>query len=137
MHQVYPEGQLRDRVLDLDARVHLQKVEFTVLVEELDRARVAVADRGGSGNGSCAHPRTQSGIHDGRGSLLDHLLMTPLHRALPLPQVQHLPVSVCEYLDLDVAGALEILLDVDAVVTEGLTRLALCALECALHLRRV
>src|SRR5690606_10857176 len=66
-----------------------------------------------------------------------HLLMTPLHRALPLPEVQHLPVSVCEYLDLDVAGALEILLDVDAVVTEGLTRLALCALECALHLRRV
>ena len=41
-----PVHLLGDRVLDLDARVHLHEVVVALLVdEELDRARALVADR--------------------------------------------------------------------------------------------
>ena len=45
LHQVDAGDQLGHRMLHLDARVHLDEVELVVLVEELERAGAAVADR--------------------------------------------------------------------------------------------
>jgi hypothetical protein len=42
-HQVDAGDHLGDRMLDLQARVHLDEVELAVLVQELDRAGAAVA----------------------------------------------------------------------------------------------
>src|SRR3546814_10073513 len=44
-HQVDAGDHLGDRVLDLDAGIHLDEVEAPVLVQEFERARAAVADR--------------------------------------------------------------------------------------------
>ena len=46
LHQVHARHHLGDRMLDLQARVHLEEVERAVLVEqEFDRAGVGVAHR--------------------------------------------------------------------------------------------
>ena len=46
LHQVDAGDHLGDRMLHLDARVHLEEIERAVLVEqELDRPGVHVADR--------------------------------------------------------------------------------------------
>ena len=44
LHDVDAGDHLGDRVLDLDARVHLDEEELVVLVQELERARAAIAD---------------------------------------------------------------------------------------------
>ncbi len=60
------------------------------------------------------------GLIDGRaGRLLDDLLMTPLHGAVALADVDAVAVVVDEHLDLDVARLLEPLLEVQRVVAEG------------------
>ena len=61
-HQVDAAHHLGDRVLDLQAGVHLDEGELAVLVEELERAGVAVAEaregRGGGGaDGVALRPR--------------------------------------------------------------------------------
>src|SRR5580765_1571037 len=43
-HEIDAGDHLGDRMLDLDARVHLDEVEAAVLVEELERTRAAIAD---------------------------------------------------------------------------------------------
>ena len=43
-HQVDAGDHLGDRMLDLDAGVHLDEVEAAVLVQELERAGAAIAD---------------------------------------------------------------------------------------------
>ena len=46
LHEIDAGHHLRDRMLDLQPRVHLEEVELAALVEqELDRAGVRVADR--------------------------------------------------------------------------------------------
>src|SRR5207244_11221304 len=46
LHEIDPGHRLGDRVLDLDAGVHLEEVEAPLLVDqELDRARADVVDR--------------------------------------------------------------------------------------------
>ena len=44
LHDVDAGDHLGHRVLDLDARVHLDEEELVVLVQELERAGAAVAD---------------------------------------------------------------------------------------------
>ena len=44
LHDVDAGDQFGHRVLDLDARVHLDEVELAVLVQELERAGAAIAD---------------------------------------------------------------------------------------------
>ena len=45
LHDVDAGDRLGDRMLDLHARVHLDEEELVVLVQELERAGAAVADR--------------------------------------------------------------------------------------------
>ena len=57
LHEIDARHHLRDRMLDLQARVHLEEVELAVLVEqELDRAGVGVADRAGDERRAVGHP---------------------------------------------------------------------------------
>src|SRR5690606_4900905 len=131
LHEVDAGDQLGDRMLDLDARVHLQEIEPAVLEQELDGAGVAVADGRRGGDGGGAHGLAQLGRERGRRRLLDELLMATLDRALALAEVDHVAVRIRQDLDLDVARALEVLLDVDRVVPEGGTRLVARGLEGA------
>lgn len=46
--QIDAGDRFRDRMLDLQARVHLDEIELAILVEELDRARAGIAEIGDS-----------------------------------------------------------------------------------------
>jgi hypothetical protein len=125
-------------VLHLDARVHLQEVGVPVLVDqELERARVAVADALHERDRRGAHARAQLGRDEGRRALLHDLLVPALDRALALEEVDRVAVVVGEHLDLDVARLQDRALQVDAVVAERVLRLAPRALGGRLQLRRV
>ena len=106
-------------MLDLDAGVHLDEVEVAVWVQdELYRAGVVVVHRLGHGDGGFAHARPQFFIEDQRGRDLDQLLVPALDRAVPLAQVDDVPVLVGEDLELDVVRPLDVLLQEDLAVPE-------------------
>src|SRR5690606_4148359 len=91
--------------------------------QELDGARADVLDGLRPAHGRVAHSRAELGRECGRGRLLDQLLVPPLDRAVALAEVHHPPVLVAQDLELDVARPGEVLLDVDAFVAEGRSRL--------------
>jgi len=104
-HDVDASHHLRHRMLDLDPRVHLEKMELSVgHVQELDgpdavrtsrrRPRRSPPSTSGSGHGP-----------GGRGGrFLDQLLVAALDGAVAVPEVDHVPVTVPHHLDLDVAA---------------------------------
>ena len=65
---------------------------------------------------------------------LEHLLVSPLHGAVPLAQCDDISMRVCEKLHLDVARPLEVALAVERPVAEGARRLALGRGERVLEL---
>ena len=44
LHEIEPGDHFGHRMLDLQARVHLDEIELAVLVQELDRADAAIAE---------------------------------------------------------------------------------------------
>ena len=111
-------------MLDLDPSVQLEEEEVAAVEHELGRAGAHVADRARERHRRVADRRAQLGIEGGGGRLLEHLLVAPLHRAVPLAEREHGPVRVREQLDLDVARPLEIALAEDRAVAERGLRLA-------------
>ena len=92
---VDPGAQLRDRMLDLQPGVQLDEVERAVGAdEELERARVAVADRPRSALGRRLHLLARLGRQRRRRRLLDQLLVAALDRALALAEREHAAVRV-------------------------------------------
>ena len=114
------------RVLDLDARIHLDEHVMAALVEqELDGARVHVVDLARERDRVGAHPVPQFGGQVRRGRELDDLLVAPLHAAVAFEQVHHVAVLVGQNLDLDMPRVDHRLLEIDRRVTER--RLGLAA----------
>ena len=124
-HQIPLGDLLGDRVLDLDARVHLDEDVLARRVEqELDRARVDVADRPREVDRVGADPRPQLRVEVRRRRDLDDLLVPPLHRTVALVQMRDVAVRVGENLHLDVARVDDGLLQEDGAVAERRARLA-------------
>src|SRR5579885_2994935 len=133
-HQVEAGHQLRDRVLHLNARVHLDKVEGVVLIDqELAGAGVLVAGRLHQPHRRLADPLPHRRRQVRGRRLLDQLLVPPLQRAVALPQVDHVAVAVAEDLHLDVPRPLDVLLQVDAAVLERLLGLLAGGVEAGLE----
>ena len=118
LHQVDPGDQLGDRVLHLQASVHLQVIETPVLVEELHRAGVDVSAALRHRHCGPAHGLGRGGADPRGGGLLDQLLVAPLHRAVAGAQMQAAAVGVGQHLDLDVAGRGQVALQVELVAPE-------------------
>jgi hypothetical protein len=92
-----------DRVLDLQPRVHFQKVEAAFAVEqELDRAGADVLHGLGGSHRRRAHACTQGGIDGGRGRFLEYLLVPALDRTVALAEVDDVAVPVGKHLHFDV-----------------------------------
>src|SRR5207247_8606856 len=105
LDEVDPGHPLRDGVLDLEARVDLEEIEFPVRVdEELHRAGVLVPDGGDEPARGFAHGGPERPVHERRRRLLDQLLMAALNGALALAPVDDVAVAVGENLHLDVPG---------------------------------
>ena len=125
LHQVDVGDLLGDRVLDLDAGVHLDEHVAAVGGEqELDRAGVDVADLPGERDGVGAHALAEVRVEVGGRGDLDDLLVPPLHRAVALEEVDDVAGAVGEDLHLDVARADHRLLEEDGGVAERRLRLA-------------
>ena len=123
--QVTARRELGDRVLDLEPRVHLEERERAPVVQqELAGPGAHVADGARQREGRVAHRSAQRGVDRGGGRLLEHLLVTPLDRAVALAEVDAVALGVEQDLDLDVPGAFEEPLEDEPVVVEGGLRLA-------------
>ena len=112
-------------MLDLDARVHLDEVELAILIQELERAGAAIADRAAGLDTTFAHETPLARSDARRRRLLDHLLMAALQRAVALAQMDDVPEIVREHLKLDVARPLQEFLHVHLIVAEGRARFGL------------
>src|SRR5262245_34464957 len=111
--------ELRDRMLHLDACVHLHEVERTIFVEEeLHRAGGVVSDLARAAHCDIAQTLAQRRSDGGRWRLLDELLMPALRRTITLAQVDEVAVAVTQHLDLDVTWIRQVFLDVYAGVAE-------------------
>jgi hypothetical protein len=60
--EVEPGYCLGDRVLDLEARIHLDEIEGAVPGDELDGAGADIADRARGGDRRLAHRRALLGV---------------------------------------------------------------------------
>src|SRR5690606_35057505 len=120
LDQIDAGDLLGDGVLHLDAGVHLDEVEVTLGVHEVfdGAGAFVVAGLGGLDRG-LAHALAQVGREEGRGGFLDELLVAALHGAVAFAEVEGLAVGVGEDLELDVAGLLDVFLDIDRAVAEG------------------
>ena len=114
-------GDLGDRVLHLQAGVHLEEGEELVLgvVEELDRPRSLVVDRQREPLGRVLEFGVLLGAQQRRGGFLDHLLVAALHRAVADAERPGRPLAVRDHLHLDVAGAGDQLFQEDHPGAEG------------------
>ncbi|GAA3155614.1 hypothetical protein GCM10017687_86980 [Streptomyces echinatus] len=138
LDQVDVGDLLGHRVLDLDARVHLDEhVVAGAVEEELDGAGVAVADLAGEADGVLTDPVAQLGVEvRGRGQL-DDLLVAALNRAVTFEEVDDVALAVGEDLHLDVAGLDDGLLQEDGRVAERGRGLAGGGLDGLAQLGRV
>ena len=115
----------RDGVLHLDARVHLDEEPVVLIhvVEELHGAGVVVADAVGELHRRVAKlfPHDRIEVHRGRD--LHDFLVAALDGAIALVEVDDISVLVAEDLHLDVLGALDVALQENGRVAEGVLRL--------------
>ena len=117
--------RLGDAVLDLNAGIDLHEVEPAVAVhQELERARVHVADGPRRRRDEPADALANVRLEARRRGLLDDLLLPALHRALAFAEMHGAAPPVGEDLELDVPGAPEVALEIDAGVAEGRVGLA-------------
>ena len=102
-HEIDPGDFLGHRMLDLQARIHLQKIEPAVGNEALDRAGTLVAHVSRQGDRRLAHLMAKILADCRRRGLLDDLLKSALERALPLAEMDNASEAIAEHLELDMA----------------------------------
>jgi len=114
-----------DGVLDLDAGVHFEEVEFAVAVEqEFDGAGVRVMHGAREANGGFAHAVAQF-LADAKGRrFFDDLLVAALDGAVAFTEMQNVAMCIAENLHFDVTDVVERLFQGHAIGGEGGERLA-------------
>src|SRR6266542_4112718 len=119
LHQVHVPDELGDRMLDLQARVHLEEVESAALVDdELDGTGVRIADLACDGDRRLGQGLALRVLERRCRCLLDDLLMAPLDRAVALAERVDPAVRVREHLHLNVPRPLDELLEQNTLVPE-------------------
>ena len=119
-HEIRAGDLFGDRVLHLQAGVHLEKGDRAVCGEqELDGSRTAVLHLGADRSGRVVESRALVTRQPRRRGLLDELLIASLHGAVPVAHHHDAAESVAEHLHLDVTRALEEPLDEALAAAEG------------------
>ncbi len=126
LHQVDPRDAFGDRVLDLDARIHLDEVELAGIgvLQELDGARRPVAHRAPDLERGLAQLRARRVGEEHRRRPLHDLLVATLQRAVALIEMHEVAVRVAENLHFHVPRADDELLEIHLVFAERGFRLA-------------
>src|SRR5579863_323556 len=111
--QIDVGDHFRHRMLDLNARIHLDEIELAVLVQKLDRADAEIFDLAHGSCGCLADFVAGPGVQRRGRAFFPDLLMTALQRAVALAEMNGAALAVAEYLDFDVARPLQILFEVE------------------------
>src|SRR6516162_1076336 len=107
-------------MLDLQPRVHFQKIEAAILAgDELDGAGAVVADGLGQRDRLLAHLLARRIVEQRARRLLDDFLVAALDRAFALAEINDVAVLVAQHLDLDVAWIGDEFFDKDAIIAEA------------------
>jgi len=116
---------LGDGMFDLNPRVHLDEVMIPLAVhQELDSPRIAVFHI--TGNIECCRAELFAlGLGQAeRRCKLHHLLVTALHRTVPVEEVDEVAVVVAKHLYLDMLGVFDVALEEHGGIAERRLRLA-------------
>ena len=123
LNQVEAGDGFRHRMLDLQPRIHLHKVELHLSIKLLGnkfhRAGAHVIDSARSGHGGFAHLAAQGFCHAGGRGFFQHFLVAPLHRAVALEQVNIVALRVAKNLDLNVARALRVFFNQHRIIAKA------------------
>src|SRR5690606_41681594 len=106
-------------MFDLQARIHFDEVELTVLVQELDGSGARIAEIGYRARHGLADAVALLHIEGGGGRLLPHLLMAALQRAVALSQMDRIAGAVAHHLTLDVPRLFQPFFATYRLVAEG------------------
>ena len=101
-----------------DAGVHLDEVEFAILVEEFHGADAEIfhlPHRLGAGSTDLLARRR---VERGRGAFFPDFLVPPLQRAIALAEMDRAAPAIAEHLDLDVARLLQVFFQIDGGIAE-------------------
>ena len=135
LDQIDAGDEFGHRMLDLQAGVHLEEIEASVLTgDKLDGASRIVIDRLRERDCLFPHPSARLGVDERRWRFLDHLLVAALDRAFALAEIDDMAMLVAKHLDLDVARIDNEFLNEHAVVAERGLRLRAGAGETFRHL---
>ena len=119
LDQIQASDHFGDRMLDLQAGVHLHEVEGAAGIhDEFDRAGADIADRARRRHRCLAHGAALDLAQPGGRGFFDHFLMASLHRAVALEEIDGVAVRVGKDLDFNVAGAGGVFLDQYRIVAE-------------------
>src|SRR5262249_28739081 len=124
--QVNIGDHLSYRMLDLDACVHLDEVEFAFFIEKLDGANAQIADLAHRFRDCFANRVTRARVECRRRAFFPNLLVTSLQGAIALAKVNGISLAVAKHLDFDMAGPFEIFFNIDSVVSERGFSFAAC-----------
>src|SRR4030095_15050247 len=106
LHNVDSCDHLGNRVLHLHTGVHFDEVELALFEQEFERASTAIADLAAGFGATLANARFLPRADQRCGWLLDDLLVSALHGAVPVPEVDGVLVFVGQHLNLHMARAL-------------------------------
>jgi hypothetical protein len=117
-NQIQSGYHLGNRMLNLQAGVHLKEVKLSTSVNEFHRAGVAVSSRACDASGSLANLFPGVSREGRRRRFLDDLLETPLHRTFPFEQVYDISEGITENLNLDMSWPFHKPLGIQSPVAE-------------------
>ncbi len=117
-HEIDVGDHLGDRMLDLDARVHLDEVELSVLIEELDRSNSEIFELAHRVCRRLSHRAACRLVEGGAGAFLPDFLITALQRTVALAEMDGATIAIAEHLNLDMTGTRKIFFEVESIIAE-------------------
>src|SRR5215831_3929437 len=124
LDQIHARHKFSNGMLDLQARIHFEKIEALVLPDdELDSARGIVADSLGEGDRLLAHSLAHRRIDERTWRLFHDFLIAALDRAFAFAEMNNIAVLVAQHLHFDVPWIADEFFDEYPVIAEGGFRL--------------
>ena len=137
LDEVEAGDRLRDAVLHLQARVHLEQVRVGARDQEFHRAKPDVSNLPRETHRRRREPCEQRRFESGRWGLFDQFLVAALDGTVPRAEGLHMAAHVGGDLDLDVPRAGDLALEEQASVAERRQCLGGCRAECRRQRRGV
>src|SRR5690606_38514290 len=119
LDDVDASDHFRDRVLHLDAGVHLDEEELAVLIQELEGTGTTVTQVDTGLNAAGLNFGAGLFVDTGGRRFLDDLLVAALQRAVAVAQMDGMTLAIGQYLDFHMTRVGQELFQVHHRVTEG------------------